>query len=881
MFTDSTTNVDSEPLNGSNDDIANPYECDQTLYFSAAVQASFLNVKWRLLASLQAPFLKEKKDTMAEENIPAPEPTRRDEHILHCSEWLQIGKGNLLLDLQKLQKNPIFRISVDIRQNTNFVRAFTTSANVPSIYIQLFWNTLTRDAKTGVYSFQFDEHWHTLSAYLLRKALDVTPADSAHPFESPPAENLLLDLQKLQKNPIFLISVDIRQNTNFVRAFTTSANVPSIYIQLFWNTLTHDAKTGVYSFQVDEHWLIKCHSCRLSSPIRRWIIASQDETTGPFVHHEDATSTKIVRETLSYGDAESSGNSEKAGSNTEQSHVALAGPNPEPMHDDFLTTSYPKMTSEQLGSGLRLYQMTSEQLGSGLRLYQMTSEQLGSGLRLYQMTSEQLGSGLRLHQMASEQFSSGLESQFMAPDQSSSGPALHEMTTETLLQPLFDEYSRTQPNVVAPVSEVAAPVPAVSTSTPSSTSVDQEAPLLSTSQTSQESPSHVISQGIEEDDHDIKVAHMNDNSGNRNTIPEPSSEESSSQNVHSINQPSEHIYKWTKDHPIENVIGNPSRSILKVKLDELGGVLKNKARLVARGYRQEEGIDFKESFSPVARLEVVRIFIAFDAHMNMVVYQMDVKTSFLNGIIREEVYVSQPDGFVDGENPNHVYKLRKSLYGLKQALRAWYDLFSLFLLSQKFSKCNVDPTLFVRREGKEILLLLQMLIMLVAKTQEEVHLKACRYWVKDYLRIMVLFNKIPLYCDNKSAIALCCNNNRLSVGRHFHKGFTMRKTKLLDRKAWNENNNKIPFYCDSQSAIAISCNPVQHSRSKHIRTRYHFIKEQVENGIIELYFVRTEYQLADMFTEALPEERFKYLIRRIGMRCLTPAELEVLANETA
>ncbi|GKA18181.1 hypothetical protein Tco_0698018 [Tanacetum coccineum] len=81
-------------------------------------------------------------------------------------------------------------------------------------------------------------------------------------------ENLLLDLQKLQKNPIFLISVDIRQNTNFVRAFTTSANVPSIYIQLFWNTLTHDAKTGVYSFQVDEHWLIKCHSCRLSSPIR-------------------------------------------------------------------------------------------------------------------------------------------------------------------------------------------------------------------------------------------------------------------------------------------------------------------------------------------------------------------------------------------------------------------------------------------------------------------------------------------------------------------------------------------------------------------------------------------------------------------------------------
>nr|GFA13484.1 retrotransposon protein, putative, unclassified [Tanacetum cinerariifolium] len=93
--------------------------------------------------------------------------------------------------------------------------------------------------------------------------------------------------------------------------------------------------------------------------------------------------------------------------------------------------------------------------------------------------------------------------------------------------------------------------------------------------------------------------------------------------------------------------------------------------------------------------------------------------------------------------------------------------------------------------------------------------------------------------------------------------------------------NKIPLYCDSQSAIAISCNPVQHSHTKHIHTRYHFIKEQVENGIIELYFVRTEYQLADMFTKALPEDRFKYIVRRIGMRCLTLAELEVLGKESA
>nr|GEU60454.1 retrovirus-related Pol polyprotein from transposon TNT 1-94 [Tanacetum cinerariifolium] len=111
----------------------------------------------------------------------------------------------------------------------------------------------------------------------------------------------------------------------------------------------------------------------------------------------------------------------------------------------------------------------------------------------------------------------------------------------------------------------------------------------------------------------------------------------------------------------------------KVKLDELGGILKNKARLVARGYRQEKGIDFEESFAPVARLEAIRIFLAYAAHKNMVVYQMDVKATFLNGNLREEVYVSQPDGFVDPDNPNHVYNLKKALYGLKQAPHAYIN----------------------------------------------------------------------------------------------------------------------------------------------------------------------------------------------------------------
>ncbi|GKE43437.1 retrovirus-related pol polyprotein from transposon TNT 1-94, partial [Tanacetum coccineum] len=140
------------------------------------------------------------------------------------------------------------------------------------------------------------------------------------------------------------------------------------------------------------------------------------------------------------------------------------------------------------------------------------------------------------------------------------------------------------------------------------------------------------------------------------------------------------------------------------ELDELGGILENKARLVARRYRQEEGIDFEESFALVARLEAVRIFLAFAAHMNMTVYQMDVKMAFLNGILREEVYFSQPDRLVDLDKPNHVSKLKKALYGLKQAPRAWYDLLSSFLLSQGFSKGTFDPTLFISKKGKDILL---------------------------------------------------------------------------------------------------------------------------------------------------------------------------------
>ncbi|GKF62213.1 retrovirus-related pol polyprotein from transposon TNT 1-94 [Tanacetum coccineum] len=129
----------------------------------------------------------------------------------------------------------------------------------------------------------------------------------------------------------------------------------------------------------------------------------------------------------------------------------------------------------------------------------------------------------------------------------------------------------------------------------------------------------------------------------------------------------------------------------KNKKDEDQTVIHNKSRLVAKGYAQEEGIDFEESFAPIARLEAVWIFVAHAAHKSFLIYQMDVKTAFLNGPLKEEVYVAQPKGFVDPDHPEKVYLLRKDLYGLKQAPRA-------------FSKGTIDPTLFKIKYGEDILL---------------------------------------------------------------------------------------------------------------------------------------------------------------------------------
>ncbi|GJZ67825.1 retrovirus-related pol polyprotein from transposon TNT 1-94 [Tanacetum coccineum] len=245
---------------------------------------------------------------------------------------------------------------------------------------------------------------------------------------------------------------------------------------------------------------------------------------------------------------------------------------------------------------------------------------------------------------------------------------------------------------------------------------------------------------------------------------------------------------------------------------------------------------------------------------------MDVKTAFLNSILREEVYVSQPDGFVDPENLNHVYKLKKALYGLKQALRAWYYFLSSFLLSQKFSKGTVDPTLFIRREGKDILL------------------------VQIYVDDIIFASIKPDLCESFSKIipsGIFLNQSKYALESLKKYGMEtcdpvdtpmVEKSKLdedpqgkvVDPTRYHGMIGTLMYLTSSRPYLVfVVC----------MCARHHFNKEKVENRVVELYFVRTDYQLADIFIKALGRERFAFLIDKLRMKSMSPETLKRLAEE--
>nr|GEW02671.1 retrovirus-related Pol polyprotein from transposon TNT 1-94 [Tanacetum cinerariifolium] len=543
----------------------------------------------------------------------------------------------------------------------------------------------------------------------------------------------------------------------------------------------------------------------------------------------------------------------------------------------------------------------------------------------------------------------------------------------------------------------------------------------------------IYNRHVEEDNIYMEVVHMGNDPLIGVPIPEVTSAQSSSTvSLHTIVQTDhkipQHISKWKKDHPLDNIIDQLSRPvsiqlqlyeqalffycdafltsvepktykdaltqscwieamqeelneferlevwelvtrldkvmvitlkwIYKVKLDELGGILKNKARLVARGYHQEEGIDFEESFALVARLEAIRIFLAYAAHKNMVVYQMDVKTAFL--------------------------MLKKDLYGLKQALRAWYDMLSSFLISQDFSKGSVDPTLFICRNGNDLLLVqiyvddiifaastpelcdlfanlmcskfkMSMmgkisffLTLQISQSPRGIFINQSKYALESLNKygfesydpmdtlmvekskldedkegkaidpshyrgmIGILFYLIASRPDLQFAICMCTWYQTRPTEKHVHvvkmifrylhgtvhrglwyaKDSSIALTAFADADhagcqdtrrgtsgsvqflgemliSWSSKRQKSAAISSTEAEyIAISgcCAQILWMRSQLLDYGlgfnkipiYHFIKEQVENGVIELYFLNTEYQLANPFTEALGRDRMLF-----------------------
>nr|GEW36987.1 hypothetical protein [Tanacetum cinerariifolium] len=403
----------------------------------------------------------------------------------------------------------------------------------------------------------------------------------------------------------------------------------------------------------------------------------------------------------------------------------------------------------------------------------------------------------------------------MASEQSSSGPVLHEMTPTTISSGLVPKPTSSTPvdhpapEVIAPITKVVAPEPVESTDSPSSTIVDQDAPSPSKYQTTPETQPLVTPNEVEEDNHDIEVAHMgNDPFFELNKF--------------------ERLEVWELVPRPYRVMVITLKWIYKVKLDELGGILKNKARLVARGYRQEEGIDFEESFASVARLEAIRI----------------------SRIYRSQEHVD-PTLFIH-RNGNDLLLSKYALESLKKYGFESCDPVETFMVEK--SKLVDD------KEGKAV---------------DPSHYRGM---------IGTLLYLTASRPDLQFAICMCARYQARPTKKHLHavKRIFQYLRGTVNRGLWYPKDSSIALttFTDADHA---GCQDTRHSTSgslsKHIDIRYHFIKEHVENGVIKLYFVNTEYQLADIFTKALGRERIEFLINKLGMTSFTPETLQQLIDE--
>ena len=406
--------------------------------------------------------------------------------------------------------------------------------------------------------------------------------------------------------------------------------------------------------------------------------------------------------------------------------------------------------------------------------------------------------------------------------------------------------------------------------------------------------------------------------------------------------------------PNQNVVG--TKWVFRNKQDEHGVVTRNKARLVAKGYSQVEGLDFGETYAPVARLESIRILLAYATYHGFKLYQMDVKSAFLNGPIKEEVYVEQPPGFEDSEYPNHVYRLSKALYGLKQAPRAWYECLRDFLIANGFKVGKADPTLFTKTLENDLFVcqiyvddiifgstnestceefsrimtqkfemsmmgeLKYFLGFQVKQLQEGTFISQTKY-IQDILNKFGMKDAKPIKTPMGTNGHLDLDTGGKSVDQKVYR--SMKRSLLylcasrLDIMLWmswayqflgrslvswaSKKQNlvalstseaeyiaaghccaqllwmrqtlrdygykltKVPLLCDNESAIRMADNPVEHSRTKHIAIRYHFLMDHQQKGDIEISYINTKDQLADIFTKPLDEQTFNKLRHELNI----------------
>ncbi|KAJ9542460.1 hypothetical protein OSB04_028966 [Centaurea solstitialis] len=459
-----------------------------------------------------------------------------------------------------------------------------------------------------------------------------------------------------------------------------------------------------------------------------------------------------------------------------------------------------------------------------------------------------------------------------------------------------------------------------------------------------------------------------------NLLPDPSVNEASTSGQ--VYQPP--ALRWTKDHPIDQVLGNPSSGVktrrqsgnvclyvnfisenepkeihdalrdpawVSAMQEELAEFIRNNVWLfIPRpqkrtiiGSKEEEGIDYDETFAPVARLEAIRLFLAFAAHMNFKVFQMDIKNAFLNGKLNEEVYVAQPPGFVDPKFPDHIYvddiifgstnpklcekfellmktEYKMSMMGeltyflglqIKQSEKGIFinqgkyvlDMLKKFdLTSCTPMKTPMAPPLSLDKDFKgkpiDVTLYRGMIgsLLYLTASRPDIMYSTClcaRYqaepkesqltavkWIFRYLKgtpnLGLWYSKdsrfnLTAYSD--SDFAGCKIDRKSTTAEYVAAGICCAQVLWLRNQLqdYDIQLSKISIYCDNTSAIAIANNPVLHSKTKHIEVRYHFIRDHVMNGDIELHFVPIEYQLADLFTKPLDVTRFNMLISELGM----------------